>query len=528
MVIALLAFASGAGAEDFVVVCPISGMVDDGLVVLVERAVEEAEGAKALIFEVDTPGGLVDAAIRITKSIGEAPCPTIAYIKGMGAISAGALISFSCQDIIMEPDSNIGAATPVIASPEGNLPTGEKEVSYMRSKMRSLAETNGHNPSIAEAMVDKDIELWAFENADGKLQIQGKYGQSGQSDAAPERAVKKEIPVPAELEPVKEIVDKVIKSKSAVPDEDVDEGTEKEAAPAKSPQRPARIPEDAELILPAGKLLTLTPQEAVKYGLIPQTVQNLEEALEIYGYAGAEVRRLEMTWAEKTYRFLTNPMVAGILLLLAIGGIYLEIKTPGFGLPGIIGVTCLCLLLGANLILGIADWLDILLVLLGIVFIIVELFLIPGFGIIGVAGILMLLTGIYLALTGVTIPEFSWEYDRITDAAKSMGLAFALLVAFVAVMWKLLPHTPVYGTLVLTAQQNADKGWTVQTAAEQTLAVGLKGVATSMLRPAGRGAFEGTTYQVVSRGEYIAPGTPIVIVQVDGNRYVVDKLEETV
>ena len=501
----LIILSATAWADGFVVVCPISDMVDDGLSVLVKRAVEESKGAQALIFEVDTPGGLVDAAIRITKSIGEADCPTIAYIKGMGAISAGALISFSCQHIIMENDTNIGAATPVIASPEGNLPTGEKEVSYMRAKMRSLAERNNHNPALAEAMVDKDIELWTYPDAEGKLKVVAVYTQG-----SPAKAQEPQQKRPGILSPTE-------KPKDA---------EEKSTEPAQPEVQRSDLPENAQLILPAGKLLTLTPQEAIKYGLIPQTVMNLDEVLDVYGYTGAEVRRIEMTTAERVYRFLTNPMVAGILLLIGIGGIYLEIKTPGFGLPGIIGITCLALFFGAHIIIGIADWLDVLLVVIGIALIITELFFIPGFGLIGVAGIILVLVGLYLALTGVPIPEYSWEYDRLMDASKSLGIALAAFAGLIVVLWKIFPHTPMYGSLVLTSQQKPELGYSVQSASEQTASVGLKGVAVSMLRPVGRARFGDVSYQVVTRGDFIPAGSPIMIVQVDGNRYVVEKIEE--
>ena len=113
--------------EAFIVVCPIEEMVDDGMAVIVERAIEEARGAAALIFHVDTPGGLVDAAIEISNSILNAPCPTIAYLDGMGAISAGALISYSCDHIVMAPATNIGASAPVLAGGQEAAPTMDKK-----------------------------------------------------------------------------------------------------------------------------------------------------------------------------------------------------------------------------------------------------------------------------------------------------------------------------------------------------------------------------------------------------------------
>ena len=114
-------FTPGVNAqeEDFVVVCPIDGDILDGIAVVVKRAVtEEAQGAKAILFIIDTYGGRVDSAIDIANTIMEAPAPTIAFIKGRGAISAGALISYACDQIVMAPGANIGASTPVVPGME--------------------------------------------------------------------------------------------------------------------------------------------------------------------------------------------------------------------------------------------------------------------------------------------------------------------------------------------------------------------------------------------------------------------------
>jgi membrane-bound ClpP family serine protease len=164
---------SGDEGPDQIYVCNIKGPVDEGVKVLVQRAVQEANAneAAAIFFRIDTPGGRVDSAIEITKAIETAKLPTVAYIEGMGAISAGALISFACDTIVMTPGTNMGAATPVMMTPEGATPLGEKEVSFLRAKMRALAESNGHNPDIAQAMVDKDIELRAYTNEQGEYVV---------------------------------------------------------------------------------------------------------------------------------------------------------------------------------------------------------------------------------------------------------------------------------------------------------------------------------------------------------------------
>jgi membrane-bound serine protease (ClpP class) len=231
-----------------------------------------------------------------------------------------------------------------------------------------------------------------------------------------------------------------------------------------------------------------------------------------------------MTWTEVAFRWLTNPTVSSILLLLGVGGLYFEVKTPGFGIPGVIGITCLVLFFGSRAVLGLADWVDIALVVIGVGLILLEIFVIPGFGIAGVAGILCLLTGFVLSfiLNDWQLPRYSWDYQRLEDAAWSLSLALGLFLVFVVVTWKILPHTPIYGRLVLADAQLAEAGYVAQTNQEEEENIGLQGEVISMLRPAGRGRFGDKSLQVVSRGEFLKPGTPIVITQVEGNRYVVE------
>jgi membrane-bound serine protease (ClpP class) len=450
----------------FIVLCHIDGMVDDGLVILVERAVLEARDAQALVFLVDTPGGLVDAAIEITSHINRARCETIAVVDGMGAISAGAMISYACDKIIMTGASNIGAATPVIFSQEGATVAGEKSVSFVRAKFRTLAEINGHNSAIAEAMVDPDIVLRARPTETDTLDI---YAATARDAEA----------------------------------EDTEESWE---------------------VLSKDKLLTLSAGQAREWGVIEKVALDLEDALSFYGLEAYERRYLEPTWSEQLFRFLTNPTIAGVLILIGIGGLYLEAQSPGFGFPGIIGLTCLALFFGAHMLIGLAQWTDVLLVVIGVVLILIELLVLPGFGIAGIAGIACFGLGLYMSLTRVPIPQYSWEFERLDDVAISFVVAVVGLFAVALLAGWIFPRTPFYGKLVLLTDQQAEQGYVVKT--RDTIPVGMRGVAVSTLRPSGRARFNDQTLQVVARGDFIEAGTPVVIIQKDGNRYMVDAVEE--
>jgi len=505
---------------DVVVVCPVTGVIERGIAVIVKRALDEAHamGAKAVLFEIDTPGGRVDSAVEISTAINNARMPTIAYVEGMGGISAGALISFACDRIVMEPGSAIGAATPVIATPEGMQPTGEKEVSFMRAKMRALAESNGHNPHLAQAMVDKDIELRGYTNQRGEYVV---YAVGGSVSPPDESAQKDnagtEAPTPEDI----------LRRLTGVPEPDTPE-PEPEPQPTPPTSEPGTVvfEEGSELVLAAGKLLTLTPNEAEKYGLIPEQVRGRDDAIDYLELEDVTYYEIEANWAEEVFAFLTDPTVAGLLLLVGMGGLYFEVRTPGIGLPGLLAVIALALLFGSHFVLGLADTIDLVLIAAGIILLLVEAFVIPGFGIAGFSGLLCLMIGTYLAFVDFTVPEYSWDFDRLEEVGYSMTLAAVTFILLVLGTWKLLPRTPFYRTLVASVNLEDTKGYLspVQDRLEPQL--GMRGETESMLRPVGRARFGDTTLQVVTRGAYIPKGAPVEIIDLDGSRIVVTEVEE--
>ena len=531
-----VAFAQDTPAEDgpFVVICPIvteqGAMIGDDTLILVNHAISQAHGADAIVFIIDTPGGRLDSAVEITKSLLEAPCKTIAYVQGMGAISAGALIGYACDEIAMAPGSNFGASQVVHISADFVNPTvtpaGEKETSFLRSKFKALGEVKGHNPDIGQAMVDQDIELLATPRGDGTFDVKATNpGQSAtpEGDSPLEKAVDAlEESTDLPLEPLKDIV------KELTTDRKGELNQSEEVTQALSQPPPAPGMEGAHIIIGRDKLLTLTPEEAMKYRLIEYMPRDLDHLLRIYELEDARRVEVKLTWSEELYGWLTNPAVAGILLMLGIGGIYVEMKTPGFGLPGTIGIIALALFFGARGVIGLADWIDILLVVVGLALIVVEIFFIPGFGIVGGLGLVSLLAGLFLSFTftDFSFSLYSWNFDRFRDAGMTVTLTALGLVVMTAALWKVFPHTPLHGWLVLDEEQQVSRGYTVQTESERVAAIGLKGTATSMLRPAGRARFGDKTLLVVSRAEFVEPGTPVQIVEVEGNRYVVDRIKE--
>ncbi len=461
----------GESSGKVVFVVPVKGlsmlqMIDLGVANLVNRAIGEAEqqDASALIFEIDTFGGRVDSAVQIRDAIFATDIKTIAFIKNR-AISAGALIALACQHIVVAPGSSIGAATPV-GMPVG--PTGgemqqlsEKEVSYVRTEFAATAERNGHNPLLAKAMVDSDVELYTRATDSGVVIFERPQGEA-----------------------------------------EVQEG---------------------ELLIAKGKLLTLSAEEALELGLAEREASRISDVLSLYDMRGARTERTELNWSEVVARFLTHPFVSGMLLTFGFLGILYELKIPGWGISGTIGLICLGLFFGAHLLVGLAEWMELLLFALGIALLVAEIFFIPGFGIAGISGIACLLLAIYLALVKTPIPSYSWEYEQFRLAMYTVAWVVVGIPVILILTWKLLPHTPFYARIVQVAEERADLGFTAESTDSY---MGKLGRTVTILRPAGRARFEGRLVDVVAEGEFIPPNTQVKVIDVKGNRVVVIPHEE--
>ena len=513
-----------------VVVCHIDGMIDAGIAVIAERAVKEAGDAAAIIFIVDTFGGRVDSAIDIANYIGKAPCPTIAYIDGKGAISAGALISYACDEIIMAPGTNIGASTPFQPGAEAADQVTEKSMSFLRAKYRALGEEKGHDPLLGEAMVDNEIELRGFLNPDGTYTVfkvkDEELVESSRMKKDPIGEIlenlEKETGLP--LDGLEEAAREILDPEGLTEEGDTEGEVEGEEEPVEIINDV--LPDGTKIISEAGKLLTLTHTEAKEYGLIPTTANSIEEVMGYYGYGGLEIKKIEPNWAEEFYRWLSSPLISGLLLMMGLGGLYLEIRTPGIGLPALIGITCLAIFFGSYYVMGLAGIEDLALILIGLVLIAVEVFVLPGFGFVGLGGLVCVTAGLIMSMTRVTIPEFDWEWQRLEDAGQTLLVSLLLLMSLTAITWKFLPKSRFFRALMLEDKQLATAGYTVQAESVEDEVVGLEGVASSRLAPSGRGRFGGKTYDIVTRGEFMEKGTKLIIIHADGNRYVVAEKEE--
>jgi membrane-bound serine protease (ClpP class) len=296
-------------------------------------------------------------------------------------------------------------------------------------------------------------------------------------------------------------------------------------ATAESRKRPPLIAEamvDADVEIPKiiekGKLLTLTTDEALEHKVADLRADSLEGALEGLGLGGAVLRHTSLNWAERVVRTLTHPVVSSLLVTVAMLGIIVELRTPGFGIPGALGVASLGLFLWGHWLVQLVGWEEVLLALGGIVLLALELFVIPGFGIAGVLGILALLAGLVLSLlgSGGNAPEFI--------VAATSRVVFALLLALAGsfLLLRFLPRLPVGRSLILETRLGAGTGYTSEPTSDAGW-LGKEGHALSPLRPAGIADIDGQRVDVVSDGAFIDAGERIRVDRVDGNRIVVKR-----
>lgn len=270
-----------------------------------------------------------------------------------------------------------------------------------------------------------------------------------------------------------------------------------------------------EGVVGPGKLLTLTTAEALEHGVADARAADLDAVLAQLDLQGAEIRHLSPSWAERAVRFLTKPVVSSLLLSLGVLGVLVELRTPGFGVPGVVGGACLVLFFGAHWLLAVVGWEEIALCVVGVLLLALEIFVIPGFGVAGILGGIALLAGLSMSLVGAGVTP-----ERALQAVAQVALSITLALAGALVALRFLPRLRFGRRLVLEATLGEDVA-PGQPAHAEGPQVGERGVAASALRPAGVARFAGGRVDVVSEAEYIAAGEAVEVIRVEGGRVIV-------
>ena len=281
---------------------------------------------------------------------------------------------------------------------------------------------------------------------------------------------------------------------------------------------------DERIVVPglvdSTQLITLTSNEALEYGFADTLIENINEVYSFFGLESAEVIDVSPNWAEDVVRFLNNPIISSILIMIGFFGLFAEIKSPGWGVPGTAGLIALALFFGSSYILQLASMIEILMFIAGVVLLVVEVFVIPGFGIAGIGGILLIIASLFLALVGGD-PFLDFEDISMAIIQLSVSLLLALILIFL--LARFLPKSSIFKKFILSVEEKTSEGFTSREITSELL--GAKGIALTTLRPAGTAEINGKRVDVVTDSEYIENGKNIEVIKVEGMKVLVREIK---
>lgn len=476
-----------------------SSGINQGTWLYVKKALDHYKETKPIfvILELNTPGGEVYAAQQISDALKELDTqysiPVVAFINNW-AMSAGAMLAYSSRFITVVKDGSMGAAEPVIQDTTGKMEAASEKInSAMRADFGNRARFFDRDPLLAEAMVDKDLLLVLRHGKIVKLDNESQIRTTGQD------------------------ADVVISPKGKLLTLGADQLLEYGVA---------------DLIVPPTKTAPITSAEQ-ESGKWPVNKLALFHLPFFNAIPNATIDSYRMDWKMKFFALLASPIVSSMLFMGLMLGLYLEFSTPGFGLPGTLAATCLFLIILSSFALEIANWLELILLLVGLGVILVELFVLPTFGLLGFIGVIFFLMGLFgMMLPGLNAVSFEFDTKTFNAAGQVVferlaWLCGTLVVSFIimAILSRYVtPQLAGFSRLVLKG--NEQVGYIAGDNPTDLPPPGSKGEAAATLRPAGKVIINDTLYDAVSAGGFIERGTPIVVSRLDGSTIIVSAATE--
>lgn len=462
---------------------PITTKTLDAMKRKVLRA--RAEGAQLVVLDMDTWGGDAIAALDISRliKVDLESIYTVCYVRTR-AISAGALIALACDEIAMTPVGVLGDAAPI--SMAGKLEGVEREKieTVLRNEFSESASRNGYSSALAQSMVSADLEVWLVRNRQSRqLRYVLASEFRGQVAAAPGLTT--------------------------------------------MPTNPQGEWELLRIIVAEGKLLTVHTAEAQTYGFAAKVVpapldDPYRELMGQYNIVSPPTV-LADNWSERMVEFLISPTVTGLLFFIAILMGYLEMQSPGFGVAGGIAILCLAILFGSRYLTGLALWWEIGLFVLGVLLVMVEIFVLPGFGVAGVLGVLAMVAGLLMMI--INNPPGDWpvpgsdlDWSQFTSTLLAMAIALVAAIVAAAIVARNLPRIP-FASRLLLASAPAGEAQEVDINVQE----GMIGLTESYCRPVGKAMFEGNLVDVISESGFIERGQKVRVLRREGNAIVVER-----
>jgi membrane-bound serine protease (ClpP class) len=518
-----------SGDKPNVAVLSVHDMLTDVTVESLKRRIEHAKarGAKVIVLDMDTPGGLVTSSIAIADLMRElTDIKTVAWVNP-NAHSGGSIVAVACDEIIMTRSSRIGDSQVILGGPAGAEAIPEelqpKAYTPVLADFRTSCRLHGYSQVLCEAFVLPEREVWWLEQVetgerkfvfrDEKVELMGEKDEDSK---------------PADED----------NTEAA----DVDDASTEPEEPTKEPTPPSAPPQwklvktyhdpvlDAEVdtiqpIVRDDQLLEMSAGEAYAYGFCKEIVSN--ESGVIARYGAAELFRLDANWSELLAFWLTSMYVRGFLLLVIFLAAYVEFHTPGVGVAGLVALIALAIFVGAPYLTGLANIWEILLIVLGVILLGLELFVIPGFGIAGISGLAFVLVGLVATFVpdepGRWFPLFApdlqgtieWVQRGLATVVGAMGISLVGMF----LLSKYLPKTPVFQRIVPANPTPSEV--MVEDPYRGAARVGDIGLTQGPLHPAGKAVFDNVLVDVVTRGEYLDADARVEVIERHGNRVVV-------
>jgi len=450
----------------------LDGDVDLGMKDYTSRAITEAlsKNPDLIVFEINTFGGRLDAAFDIVDTITALKIPTVALVQKK-AISAGALIALSSDKLYMLPNTTIGDCAPIVQNKDGQPEiVGEKIQSPLRAKFRNLAERNGHPRLLSEAFVSPDLGVMELSNSDTTIYMN-------------------------------------VAEYNDMPEEESKKWTSKKT------------------LVRAGELLTMTNEEALHLKFSQGTPENIEEFKKELGITRVEI--IKISWAENLARFIAS--ISGILMIIGFGALYIEFKTPGFGVFGIIGITLIAIVFLGQYASTLHDKLPLILLVLGVILMLIEIFIMPGTIICGALGIICFVAALAMSFDISSLPAFAPEFGFLANW--QYGLLYIMLCAVLAMSLPimaskyLIPALP--DSLTPINKTDLSNAYSPVEAFVEEIKKGDVGVALTDLRPSGHAQFGDKMFDAQSRSDYIAAGSQVKVEFVEAGKLWVSVFQPT-
>ena len=447
------------------------------------RKLDAAEQDKSdlVIVEIDSPGGFLEESLEIANRLSDTTwAHTLAYIP-REALSGAAIVALGCDEIVMAKTAKLGDAGPIFLGDDALFRHApEKLRSDLVVEIRMLAEGSGRPPALAAAMVDMDLVVYRVKNTD-----------TGEETFMSE----------AELD--------------SLEDSEVWE-------------KGKPVHESRE-----GYFLEVTGDRAVELRLAEANVANRQELKERYGIQG-ELTVLESSSVDVAVYILNHPFVTGLLFVIGLVALYIEFSMPGVGMGILTAGLCFALFFWSRFLGGTADWLELVLFVSGLAFLAVELFVLPGFGVAGLSGLLLLFCSLVLAGQTFVIPHTGRQLDTLTGTLFVLTVSGGTFLVLAVILSRSFGSLPFLSRLTLTPpdpeqiqpQQphpQQDQGASAGPAHRALVAPGDLGIADSALRPAGKARFGNRFVDVITDGEFITKGSRVRVVQTSGSRVLVSE-----